>query len=189
MKSHPLLKVEEQIEHMRNNGVQFEIMHADEAADYLRRNNNYYRLRSYRHGFERVSDGPSKGRYVNLDFAMLVDLATIDMHLRYQIMPLSLEIEHFFKMRLLNSIEDHNEDGYGIVRDFLSSCERTDERGRPINIVYDEINRGKDDPTRTGSLDATGAPDTPFGHFSSSYPLVGSISSGSSVLVDMMTRT
>ena len=80
MKSHPLLKVEEQIEHMRNNGVQFEIMHADEAADYLRRNNNYYRLRSYRHGFERVSDGPSKGRYVNLDFAMLVDLATIDMH-------------------------------------------------------------------------------------------------------------
>ena len=61
MKSHPLLKVEEQIEHMRNNGVQFEIMHADEAADYLRRNNNYYQLRSYRHGFERVSDGPSKG--------------------------------------------------------------------------------------------------------------------------------
>ena len=152
MKSHPLLKVEEQIEHMCNNGVQFEIMHADEAADYLRRNNNYYRLRSYRHGFERVSDGPSKGRYVNLDFAMLVDLATIDMHLRYQIMPLSLEIEHFFKMRLLNSIEDHNEDGYGIVRDFLSSCERTDERGRPINIVYDEINRGKDGPYTNGII-------------------------------------
>lgn len=151
-KIHPLLTAEEQVEHMRGKGVKFEIMSADIAADYLQQNNNYYRLRSYRHGFERVSDGPNKGRYVNLDFAMLVDLATIDMHLRYQIMPLSLEIEHLFKLRLLTAAEKHHEDGYDMVRDFLSSCDMVNKSGKTRNHILEEIARGKDGPYTSGII-------------------------------------
>lgn len=152
-KPHPLLTADQQIEHMRANGVKFEIMNESDAKSYLRTNNNYFRLRSYRHGFERVSDGPNRGKYVNLDFAMLTDLATIDMHLRYQMLPITLEVEHFSKVLLLDAIEDHGEDGKLIVDDFLSTCNRKDDEGKIQNPILCEIDKGRNGPYTNGIIE------------------------------------
>lgn len=92
-----------------------------EAIDYLCENNNYFRIKSYRQGFPRAMGGPRNGQYTNVDFAMLKDLAIIDMHLRNTFLPLTLDIEHFMKMRLLSETEANGEDGYSIVQKYFAT--------------------------------------------------------------------
>lgn len=62
-------------------------MSEGDAVAYLSRNNNFFRLRSYRTNFPKVEEGSRKGQYANLDFKMLVDLSIVDMLLRYEMLP------------------------------------------------------------------------------------------------------
>ena len=87
-------------------------------------NNNYYmKLASYRANYDKrkIND-----EYINLDFAYLQELSTIDMHLRYLILQMCLDVEHALKTRLLKDIEDNpEEDGYDIIRRFITKYERS----------------------------------------------------------------
>lgn len=145
-KDRPWLTPAEQVAHLKLKGVRFELMSEAEATDYLIRNSNYFRLRAYRTGFSKVEEGSRAGQYANLDFKMLVDLSVIDMLLRYEMLPLTLDIEHFAKVRLLNEIERHGEDGYAIVRDFISSYNNTCSDGTVSNRVCDEIEHSSSSP-------------------------------------------
>lgn len=56
---------------------------------------NLTKVSSYRKNYSKhPANSPRAGQYVNLDFAYLVELSTIDMHLRYLAMSLCLDIEH-----------------------------------------------------------------------------------------------
>lgn len=101
----PWLTASQQIEHLKLRGVHFSLMSEDDARAYLEKNNNYFRLRAYRLGFPTVEEGTRKGEYANLDFKMLVDLSIVDMLLRYEMLPLTLDVEHFAKVKLLKRIE------------------------------------------------------------------------------------
>lgn len=148
----PWLTPKEQVEHLESKGVRFVHMSKDDAVDYLAENNNYFRLRSYRTCFPKVEDGARKGQYANLDFKMLVDLSIIDMLLRNEMLPMTLDIEHFAKVRLLGEIEKAGEDGYEIVSAFLTSSDRKRADGRISKSAKDEILRGKSSPYVAGIL-------------------------------------
>ena len=83
---------------------------------------------------------------------MLADLSAIDMHLRGQMLPLALDIEHFAKISLLGRVEQAGEDGYSIVSDFLSGYDRDSAAGEPSNRVWAEIERGASSPYVAGIL-------------------------------------
>ena len=100
----------EQVAHLKEKGVKFNLLSESDAERYLRDNNNYFRLLSYRANFAKVDAGPRKGQYANLDFGMLVDLSIIDMLLRREMLTLTLDVEHFARMKLLREIEEHGED-------------------------------------------------------------------------------
>ena len=139
----PWLTPLEQIAHLKSKGVRFDLISETDACSYLAENNNYFRIRSYRTNFEKVTEGARKGQYANLDFKMLVDLSIVDMLLRNELLPMSLDIEHFSKVRLLRAIETRNEDGYDIVADFLNSQDRQNRDGSVSNTTKREIERGR----------------------------------------------
>ena len=139
----PWLTPREQVAHMKSKGIRFDLLSEEEAEEYLAQNNNYFRLRSYRTGFQKVEEGARKGEYANLDFKMLVDLSIVDMLLRFELLPMTLDIEHFSKVKLLDTIEAHGEDGYEIVSDYLSSCDKRDASGNVLNQTIADIDKGK----------------------------------------------
>ena len=134
----PILTVDEQIQHLKDKGVRFEIMDEDSARDYLIKHNNYFKLTSYRKNYGKHPDGENKGKYIDLDFAYLVDIAVIDMQLRYMIVPMALDIEHHTKLQILRKVEEASEDGYQIVQDYIDSLSEQQK------LVYEgEINRNR----------------------------------------------
>lgn len=135
----PILNIEEQIKHLRSKNVNFYICSEKDALQYLSKNNNYFKLRAYRTGFEKYLEGKNKGKYIDLDFGKLQDLAIIDMELRYLLLHMALDVEHFAKVRLLKLISDKGEDGYSIVKDYINSLDDTSK-----NILIGGLKRQED---------------------------------------------
>lgn len=134
----PKLSLNGQIEHMKDKGVLFNIMNEVEAKDYLSQHNNYFKLTAYRKNYDKHPAGANKDKYINLEFAYLVDIAVIDMRLRYRIVHMALDIEHHTKLQLLRKMDEYNEDGYQIVDDYIDSLPETQK-----NICDSEIRRNK----------------------------------------------
>lgn len=112
------LSIPGQIEHMKEKGIKFEKMTEADAKRFLTNSNYYFKLKAYCKNYTKNIEG----KYVGLDFAYLVDLSTIDMHLRKFIIKISLDVEHFLKVKLLRDfLSDGNEDGYEIVDEFFQA--------------------------------------------------------------------
>lgn len=110
-----LLPTPQLIEYMEPKGIKFDLFEKSKARFFLDHTNYYYKVTAYRSNFPKDSDG----KYINLDFAYLTDLASIDMQLRDYLLDLSLDIEHGIKVLLLSQMaNDPNEDGYQIVAKF-----------------------------------------------------------------------
>lgn len=134
----PKLSLDGQIEHLKEKGVLFNIMDEAEARDYLGQHNNYFKLTAYRKNYDKHPAEENKDKYINLEFAYLVDIAVIDMQLRYRIVHMALDLEHHTKLQLLRKMDEYNEDGYQVVQDYIDSL---DEKQR--KIFDSEINRNK----------------------------------------------
>lgn len=134
----PKLSLDGQIEHLKEKGVLFNIMNEAEAKEYLAQHNNYFKLTAYRKNYDKHPDGENKDKYINLEFAYLVDLAVIDMKLRYRTVHMALDLDHHTKLQLLRKMDEYDEDGYQVVRDYIDSL---DEKQR--KIFDGEINRNK----------------------------------------------
>lgn len=133
-----ILSFQEQIDYLRSKGVRFEIISEDEARHYLAYHNNYFKLTAYRKNYAKHPDGANKDNYIDLDFAYLVDMAVIDMRLRYKIVHMALDIEHHTKLQLLREVDKNGEDGYQIVQDYIDSLS-----DKQKSVFEGEINRNK----------------------------------------------
>ena len=119
-----LLTVDELIEHMKARGIHFDIVPENEAREFLTDRNYYMKLSAYRANYPKCpNDSARSGQYQNLDFAYLQELSTIDMHLRYHILQMCLDIEHAIKVRLVTAVTSDgangDEDGYRFVKDYF----------------------------------------------------------------------
>lgn len=102
----------ELIQHLKAKGITFNYMSTSEAQRMLDTTNYYFKLSSYRKNFVKSS----QGRYINLDFAYLTDLAAIDAQLREYLLELTLDIEHGIKTFIITNVSNNpNEDGYSII--------------------------------------------------------------------------
>ena len=101
-------------------GVTFSNMDISQAIIYLSTTNNYLRTASYRKNYLKHKSGSQSGKYIDLDFAYLAELSTLDMHLRSLLLKMSIALEHALKVYLLSVFEKQPlEDGYSIVTEYL----------------------------------------------------------------------
>lgn len=111
----PKLSIPQQIENMKKKGISFSIITEADARRFLSEHNYYYKLKAYAHNFDKYKDPAKNGQYINLDFAHLKDLSTIDAHLRKIILTMCIDLEHFLKVKMLNHCCMVDEDGYEII--------------------------------------------------------------------------
>lgn len=144
----PMLDTDGQIDHLLKKGISFHLMSESDARAYLEKHNNYFRLRSYRKNFDKHPAGINQGKYIGLDFAMLVDLSVIDMRLRYVLLTLVLDVEHFSKVLLLKTVTQTEEDGYQIVADYIQALDDTDKllNTSRLSYLFHELDRSKNNP-------------------------------------------
>ncbi len=116
----PMMKISEMVPYLKEKNIKFEKMSEKDAEKYLRENNNYYNVTAYKNNFIKFQCGKSKGKYIDLDFAYLKDLSIIDYRTRLILFKMIIGIEHYLKIRILNSIEEISEEnGYSIVNMYL----------------------------------------------------------------------
>ena len=117
----PMLHINEMVDHLKLKNIKFERIPEKDAENYLRNNNNYYNLTSYKNNFEKYFvDGIFIDKYIDLDFSYLKDLSIIDHRLRLILFKMIIDIEHYLKIKILNTIESiDEEDGYRIVNQYL----------------------------------------------------------------------
>ncbi|KAF0351650.1 Abi family protein [Pediococcus pentosaceus] len=114
---------------MKERNIQFEIVSESEAIAFMESNNYYFKLASFRKNFPKLN-----GKYLNLDFAYLQDLAAIDANLRRYLSDVSLAVEHGLKVKILDLItKNKNEDGYSIVQEFRN--EKPKSYGRVLSYL------------------------------------------------------
>lgn len=124
----PALTVGQQIAHLKSRGVVFDLCSEEEAAGFLGGVNNYLRTTSYRALYTRQLEGASAGQYVNLDFAYLIDLSSIDRQLREALLMAAIDVEHFAKEGILERAIAEGEDGYAIVSDYVEGLSHEGRR-------------------------------------------------------------
>ena len=117
----PMLHINEMVDHLKLKNIKFERISEKDAENYLKNNNNYYNLTSYKNNFEKYFvNGIFIDKYIDLDFSYLKDLSIIDHRLRLILFKMIIDIEHYLKIKILNTTEFiDEEDGYRIVNRYL----------------------------------------------------------------------
>jgi Abi-like protein len=120
----PILRFEEMEDYFNRKGITYN-RSKDDLIRFLSETNYFYKLISYRKNFPKYKN---QDKYMHLSFETLSDMATIDMHLRYLVLKMCLDIEHRLKTLILAEItSDESEDGYSIVDDFINTSNDPDE--------------------------------------------------------------
>ncbi|CUU88676.1 Abortive infection bacteriophage resistance protein [Campylobacter hyointestinalis subsp. hyointestinalis] len=116
------LDIQNQIDHLEKLGIKFDICTKDKAINFLESNNYLFKIKSYAKNYDRDA---KSNKYINLDFAYLIELSTLDMYLRRIVLNIGLNIEHLLKVELNTHLsQNQQEDGYSVVEDFLTANSR-----------------------------------------------------------------
>lgn len=141
----PKFTVPEIINHLKNDlGVTFNYVSENDASEFLHKNNYYFRLKQYMNNFDNKT---KKGKFINLDFGHLVELSTIDMYFRKLILKMTIDLEHYLKVGLVNTCQTNLADnGYDVVYKFLSDNPKISLSINSINAAINyEPNIPKED--------------------------------------------
>lgn len=117
----PKKNVKEIVKKMKiDKGIAFNYINEEDATEFLSSINNYLRTASYRKNYIKYTNGPNVGKYIDLDFAYLVELSIIDMHYRFMVQKMCSDIEHSICVQLIKDIEDNEDkDAYDVAKAFL----------------------------------------------------------------------
>lgn len=119
-------------------GITFNLKSEEEAAVFLAKHNYFFRLKQYADFGEKTKSG----KFINVDFGQMVELSTVDMFLRKLILKMTLDFEHYLKVKIINdSQENPADDGYAVVESFLETHNRVRHLIENLNNSLNFYNR------------------------------------------------
>ena len=119
-------------------GITFNLKSEEEAAVFLAKHNYFFRLKQYAD----FGDKTKSGKFTNVDFGQMVELSTVDMFLRKLILKMTLDFEHYLKVKIINdSQENPSDDGYAVVESFLETHNRVRHLIENLNNSSNFYNR------------------------------------------------
>ena len=119
-------------------GITFNLKSEEEAAVFLAKHNYFFRLKQYADFGEKTKSG----KFINVDFGQMVELSTVDMFLRKLILKMTLDFEHYLKVKIINdSQENPADDGYAVVESFLETHNRVRHLIENLNNSSNFYNR------------------------------------------------
>lgn len=119
-------------------GITFNLKSEEEAAVFLAKHNYFFRLKQYADFAEKTKSG----KFINVDFGQMVELSTVDMFLRKLILKMTLDFEHYLKVKIINdSQENPADDGYAVVESFLETHNRVRHLIENLNNSLNFYNR------------------------------------------------
>lgn len=119
-------------------GITFNLKSEEEAAVFLAKHNYFFRLKQYADFGEKTKSG----KFINVDFGQMVELSTVDMFLRKLILKMTLDFEHYLKVKIINdSQENPGDDGYSVVENFLETHNRVRHLIENLNNSSNFYNR------------------------------------------------
>lgn len=115
MVSKPMYSFTQMVNYFKKKGIKLNKPDAD-IINALETRNYFYKLISFRKNFPKDTND----KYINLSFDMLSDISTLDMHLRYLLLKMCLDLEHKLKTLLLAEItNDPSQNGHSLVDHFI----------------------------------------------------------------------
>lgn len=129
----PKLTIPAQIKYMKDHcGIKFDLCSEEEAEEFLNKSTYFFKVKSFAKNFNKDA---ATEKYIDLDFAYLVELSKLDMHIRKKILSITLDIEHFLKVDLIRHLsENFSEDGYKIIDEFF--IEKPEVKSRLENKMH-----------------------------------------------------
>lgn len=119
-------------------GITFNLKSEEEASVFLAKHNYFFRLKQYADFGEKTKSG----KFTNVDFGQMVELSTVDMFLRKLILKMTLDFEHYLKVKIINdSQENPADDGYSVVENFLETHNRVRHLIENLNNSTNFYNR------------------------------------------------
>ncbi|MBR4376308.1 MAG: Abi family protein, partial [Spirochaetia bacterium] len=98
-------------------GITFKIVDEEYVTTFLQKQNYFFRLEQYLGICTNQTRG---GKYIGLDFGHLIEMSTIDMYLRKILFKMTIDLEHYLKVKLVNDCQNNpQDDGYEVVASFL----------------------------------------------------------------------
>lgn len=112
----------EQVAYLRDKkDVAFDLMSEEDAARFLSERNYFFKVKAFAKNYDkRFKEGDRKGRYIGLDFAHLVELTRIDRQMRDLVLRLTLDIEHYLRVRINRSAMREGADPSALAEQFLA---------------------------------------------------------------------
>lgn len=144
----PETYIDAQIAKLKDSGVTFDLCTESEARDYLAEKCSAFKAYAYTRLFDVHDKGENKGKYIALDFGQLKYLADLDQRLREILLSMTLDVEHFYKTRLITECAVTESDGYEVMQEYLGSLD--DDRRR---YIEEEIARHESDPYCQGTAE------------------------------------
>ena len=105
-------------------GIKFNIVSEEDAYQFLYESNYFFKIKAFCKNYPKYiqTNSSKKGQYINLEFAYIKELSTIDAIFRKIVLDMVLDVEHFMKVQLIRDIsENENEDGYTIIDSFINT--------------------------------------------------------------------
>lgn len=130
----------QQIQHIKSKGISFNYISEEDAKKYLEQSTYLFKLLSYRKNY--LKD--ASGKYLDLDFQYLVELSKLDRELRYICFDLCMDIEHFVKNKIVQTIVNTS-DGYRPISDYFlinpRALIRINEQNTNTCFIHELVNK------------------------------------------------